>query len=222
TLPSHATLACLRRSLITYVTPNAFFYVNGRFIITLNPEGNLKITIYALSIERHPGNVSDFKNYQEHLLDNRNVAPGEQYMLYNFELTSSIYDTTKAEAIEFSITYYFRGRRRSFISIIAKVVGRTSTNQLTIRILDLTYLPKPPSHNTPATPSNAKKRQDHSIQSTHTEMDFDKEERTDTPPLTQINQSSSSVRTQDFEVINDNAPNVPTVPERRHRKQRYR
>lgn len=131
----------------------------------------------------------------------------------------------------------------SFVSVTAKVVGRTSTNQLAVRVLDLTYLPKPPSHNTPATPSNAKKRQDRwggraqsspskkprsltssqdSVEGTHTEMDFDEEERTDTPPTTQINQSSSSVRTQDVEIIDDDAPNVPAVPERRHRKQRRR
>lgn len=41
----------------------------------------------------------------------RNVAPGEQYTLRNFELTSSIYDATKAEAIEFSVTCYFGSGR---------------------------------------------------------------------------------------------------------------
>ncbi|KAH6985241.1 hypothetical protein EDB80DRAFT_591255 [Ilyonectria destructans] len=254
----------LKQTERSLYTPNAFFYVDGRFITALNPEGNLEITVYALSIERHPGNVSDFKNYRENLpeqwcpiimmlgfVGDRNVAPGEQYTLRNFELTSSIYDATKAEAIEFSVTCYFGSGRRwenmivpntdSFVSVTAKVVGRTSTNQLAVRVLDLTYLPKPPSYNTPATPSNAKKRQDRwggraqsspskkprlltssqdSVESTHTEMDFDDEERTDTPPSTQINQSSSSVRTQDVEVIDDDAPNVPPVPERRHRKQR--
>lgn len=48
----------LKQTERSLYTPNAFFYVDGRFITTLNPEGNLEITVYALSIERYTINTN--------------------------------------------------------------------------------------------------------------------------------------------------------------------
>lgn len=48
----------LKQTERSLYTPNAFFYVDGRFVTALNPEGNLEITVYALSIERYTFNTN--------------------------------------------------------------------------------------------------------------------------------------------------------------------
>lgn len=81
----------------------------------------------------------------------------DQFELRHFELQTSVYDTSKAKPIQFSVVCYFESGMRwqkvkvpssgSYISVTAKVVGRTAdTNLLAVRVLDLAYLPRQIAH----------------------------------------------------------------------------
>ena len=81
----------------------------------------------------------------------------------HFVLETSVYDTSKAAPIQFSVICFLENSRRwqnvktppsgSFLSMTTKVVGRTTeTNHLALRVLDLAYLSKPAS--TAPTPSS--------------------------------------------------------------------
>lgn len=71
----------------------------------------------------------------------------------HFSLETSVYDSSKAAPVQFTVTCFFEDTRRwhkvktppsgTFLCVTAKVAGRTTnTNQLALRILDLAYLPK--------------------------------------------------------------------------------
>ncbi|KAK1503164.1 uncharacterized protein CCOS01_17063 [Colletotrichum costaricense] len=82
----------------------------------------------------------------------RKPSSDQPFCLRNFELRTSVYDTSKGDIVNFSIFCYFANTRRwehmvvpsssSFVSVTGKFVGCTPSNQLAVRILDVTYLPK--------------------------------------------------------------------------------
>ncbi|KAJ0133166.1 5'-deoxyadenosine deaminase [Fusarium oxysporum f. sp. albedinis] len=172
----HAYLTREERDL--YV-PNAFFYADGRFSTTLSTDGPLEISVQALSLMRHvphPGDVSDFDKYRRHLpeqwcpmvtiigfVPSRNDKPPDLPEARYFAVETSVYDTSKAASVAFSVTCFLENTKRwqrvkippagAFLSITAKVAGRTvDANQLALRVLDLAYLPRPASVPT-ATPT---------------------------------------------------------------------
>ncbi|KAH7180165.1 hypothetical protein DER46DRAFT_566802 [Fusarium sp. MPI-SDFR-AT-0072] len=59
--------AYLRPSECDLYVPNTFFYVDGRFAVDMNPDGGPMLTVQSLSLQRHPGDVSDFDEYRRHL-----------------------------------------------------------------------------------------------------------------------------------------------------------
>ncbi|KAL8366926.1 hypothetical protein RB595_010565 [Gaeumannomyces hyphopodioides] len=80
-----------------------------------------------------------------------------------FTLETSVYDTTKAAPVPFSVACFLQSTKRwekikippagDLLSITAKVAGRTKdTNQLALRVLNLAYLPRPAS--APVTPAS--------------------------------------------------------------------
>jgi len=84
--------------------------------------------------------------------------------LRHFTLETSVYDASKAAPVQFEVTCFLENTKRwqkvktppsgSFLSITAKVVGRiTQTSHLAVRVLDLTYLPRPGSATGAATPA---------------------------------------------------------------------
>jgi hypothetical protein len=101
----------------------------------------------------------------------RNAEPRSG--LRHFELQTSVYDLSKAAPFNFSVMCYFSSGKRwenfkvpntgSFVSMAAKVVGRTTKeNRLAVRILDISYTPRPfdtPGSPLPSTPSTSSKRE---------------------------------------------------------------
>lgn len=84
--------------------------------------------------------------------------------LRHFTLETSVYDASKAASVQFEVACFLENTKRwqkvktppsgSFLSITAKVVGRTiQTSHLAVRLLDLTYLPRPGSATAAATPA---------------------------------------------------------------------
>ncbi|KAL5583772.1 hypothetical protein FOVSG1_013486 [Fusarium oxysporum f. sp. vasinfectum] len=163
----HAYLTREERDL--YV-PNAFFYADGRFSTTLSTDGPLEISVQALSLMRHvphPGDVSDFDEYRQHLPEQwcpmvtiigfvppRSDKTPDLSEDRCFAVETSVYDTSKAVPVAFSVACFLENTKRwqrvkippsgAFLSITAKVAGRTiDTNQLALRVLDLAYLPRP-------------------------------------------------------------------------------
>ncbi|KAF5256396.1 hypothetical protein FOXYS1_13132 [Fusarium oxysporum] len=152
----HAYLTREERDL--YVA-NTFFYADGRFSTAL-----------------HPGDVSDFDKYRRHLpeqwcpmvtiigfVPSRNDKPPDLPEARYFAVETSVYDTSKAASVAFSVTCFLENTKRwqrvkippagAFLSLTAKVAGRTvDANQLALRVLDLAYLPRPASVPT-ATPT---------------------------------------------------------------------
>ncbi|KAF4465684.1 hypothetical protein FALBO_7467 [Fusarium albosuccineum] len=144
--------AYLRREERELYVPDAFFYADGRFCASL-----------------HPGDVSDFDEYRRHLpekwcpmvtiigfVPSRNDSTRDLSGLRCFTVETSVYDTSKAHRIEFSVACFLENSKRwqkvkspppgAFLSLTAKVAGRTTdTNQLALRVLDLAYLPRPAS-----------------------------------------------------------------------------
>jgi len=81
----------------------------------------------------------------------------------HFTLESSVYETSKTAPAQFSVDCFFENTKRwlrvktpppdTFLNVIAKVAGRTATtNRLALRVLDLTYLPRPASAAAAPTP----------------------------------------------------------------------
>jgi hypothetical protein len=123
---------------------------------------------------RHPGDVSDFDDYCSHLpeqwcpmvtiIGSVGTRSDGEPELRHFELQTSVYDTTKAAPVQFSVVCFFQNNRRwenvkvpvsgSFVSVTGKVVGRTTgTNCLALRVLDLAFLSKTSA--TATTPASA-------------------------------------------------------------------
>ncbi|KAK2122388.1 hypothetical protein NOF04DRAFT_1154740, partial [Fusarium oxysporum II5] len=146
----HAYLTREERDL--YV-PNAFFYADGRFSTTLSTDGPLEISVQALSLMRHVpsclwcpmvtiiGFVPPRSDKTPDLSEDR-----------CFAVETSVYDTSKAVPVAFSVACFLENTKRwqrvkippsgAFLSITAKVAGHTiDTNQLALRVLDLAYLP---------------------------------------------------------------------------------
>ncbi|KAG7408687.1 hypothetical protein Forpe1208_v012353 [Fusarium oxysporum f. sp. rapae] len=163
----HAYLTREERDL--YVA-NTFFYADGRFSTALSADGALEISVQALILMRHvphPGDVSDFDKYRRHLPEQWcpmvtiiGFVPSRSDKTLDFSedrcfaVETSVYDTSKAAPVAFSVTCFLETTKRwqkvkipqsgAFISITAKVAGRTAdTNQLALRVLDLAYLPRP-------------------------------------------------------------------------------
>ncbi|KAJ3530217.1 hypothetical protein NM208_g9423 [Fusarium decemcellulare] len=66
--PIHTRIhAYLTREERELYTPNTFFYADGRFSAVQSPSGILQISVQALSLMRHPGDVSDFDEYRRYL-----------------------------------------------------------------------------------------------------------------------------------------------------------
>ncbi|ODM21200.1 hypothetical protein SI65_04253 [Aspergillus cristatus] len=145
--------------------PNAFFYADGRFHVTIAEENRLQIIIQALSLQRHPGDISNFEVYRSHLperwcpmltmtgLVGERKAVARRLSLRYFELKTSVYDPSKPEPITFSVNCYLaKGRRWENVNIpytgsnmiiTGKVAGRTTAdNRLAVRVLDMSFLPR--------------------------------------------------------------------------------
>jgi hypothetical protein len=84
--------------------------------------------------------------------------------LRHFTVETSVYDTSKAAPVQFSVVCFLENTNRwkkvktppsgAFLSISAKVAGRTAdTNHLALRVLDLAYLPRPASAVAAPTPT---------------------------------------------------------------------
>ncbi|KAH7120197.1 hypothetical protein B0J13DRAFT_649681 [Dactylonectria estremocensis] len=149
----HAYLTQEERELYT---PNTFFYADGRFSAAQSAVGTLKISVQALSLSRHPDDVSDFEEYRRYLpgqwcpmvtvigsvpppSDNTS-DPSEPR---RFTVETSVYDASKASPVPFSVACFFENTKRwqkvrtpspgALLSITAKVAGRTTdTNQLAL------------------------------------------------------------------------------------------
>ena len=134
------------------------------------------LSFYILIPLRHAGDVSDFEEYCSHLPEQwcpmitiigsvgTRGDGDEEHELRHFELQTSVYDTTKAAPVHFSVICFFQNNRRwekvkvpatgSFVSVTGKVVGRTTgTNCLALRVLDLAFLSKTSA--TATTPASA-------------------------------------------------------------------
>jgi hypothetical protein len=86
----------------------------------------------------------------------RNDKPPDLPEARYFAVETSVYDTSKAASVAFSVTCFLENTKRwqrvkippvgAFLSLTAKVAGRTvDANQLALRVLDLAYLPRPAS-----------------------------------------------------------------------------
>ena len=73
-----------------------------------------------------------------------------------FTIETSVYDSSKSAPVAFTVACFLQNTKRwqkvkmpstgALLSITAKIAGRTTdTNQLALRVLDLAYLPRPPS-----------------------------------------------------------------------------
>ena len=82
-----------------------------------------------------------------------------------FTIDTSVYDASKAAPTQFSAVCFLEDTKRwekvktptpgSFLTVTAKLAGRTSqTNLLPLRVLDLTYLPRPTSSASVPTPTS--------------------------------------------------------------------
>ena len=118
---------------------------------------------FGLTHPRHPGDVSDFDEYRKHLpeqwrpimtmiksvIARSDNDPSEPRC---FELGTSVYDTSKVAPTQFSVDCFFENIKRwekvrippscTYVSVTAKVAGRTKSNHLALRVLDLSYLPR--------------------------------------------------------------------------------
>ena len=120
----------------------------------------------TLDIFRHPGDVSNFDEYRKHLpeqwsplvtiigsVGTRSECSPDQHEPREFELKTSVYDASTAGVKEFSVVCFFEISKRwgktiippsgTYISVTAKIVGRTINNHLALRVLDFAYLPRP-------------------------------------------------------------------------------
>ncbi|KAH7119201.1 hypothetical protein EDB81DRAFT_766815 [Dactylonectria macrodidyma] len=169
----HAYLTREERDLYT---PNTFFYADGRFSATQSVGGTLEISVQALSLSRHPGDVSDFEEYRRYLpgqwlpivtvigsVPSPNDNTSDPSEPRRFTVETSVYDASKASPVPLSVACFFENTKRwqkvrtpspgALLSITAKVAGRTTdTNHLALRVLDLAYLPRP-AQVPPATPT---------------------------------------------------------------------
>ncbi|KAF2181419.1 hypothetical protein K469DRAFT_589432, partial [Zopfia rhizophila CBS 207.26] len=93
--------------------------------------------------------------------NNNSLDPSE---LRHFTVETSVYDTSKAAPVQFSVVCFLENTNRwkkvktplsgTFLSLTAKVAGRTAgTNHLALRVLDLAYLPRPASAAATPTPT---------------------------------------------------------------------
>ncbi|KAM3449850.1 hypothetical protein NHJ6243_009906, partial [Beauveria neobassiana] len=162
-------LAYVTRQERDLYTPNAFFYADGRFFVSLSSDGALEITVHAFSLMRHPGDVSDFDEYRRHLpeqwcpmvtiigyVTTPSDTACDESEPRHFILETSVYNKPGAAPVSFSAACFLDRSKRwqrvkippagTFLSVTAKVVGRTTdTNHLALRALDFTYLPRPAS-----------------------------------------------------------------------------
>ncbi|EJT68921.1 hypothetical protein GGTG_13513 [Gaeumannomyces tritici R3-111a-1] len=141
--------------------PNIFFYADGRFSTVLSADGD----------------AADFDEYRRHLPEQwcpmvtvigsvraSDDSCPEPSGPRHFTVETSVYDASKAAPVQFAVTCFLENTRRwqkvktppsgAFLSVTAKVAGRTAhTNRLALRVLDLTYLPRPPSAAPASTPT---------------------------------------------------------------------
>jgi hypothetical protein len=113
----------------------------------------------------------------------RNAEPIERSGLRHFELQTSVYDPSKTAPFNFSVMCYFSSGKRwenfkvpntgLYVSVTAKVVGRsTKENRLAVRVLDISYTPRPfdtsvsPLASTPSTSSKRESRWGGRVEST--------------------------------------------------------
>lgn len=82
----------------------------------------------------------------------------------HFTIETSVYDPSKTAPVYFSVVCFLENTKRwqkvktppsgAFLSVTAKLAGRTTdTNRLALRVLDLTYLPRPSSAIATPTPA---------------------------------------------------------------------
>ncbi|KAF2184189.1 hypothetical protein K469DRAFT_689516 [Zopfia rhizophila CBS 207.26] len=139
---------------------NTFFYAEGRFSTALSTDDTLEINIQTLSLMRTM--VPHGDRHRLRAVAQRQLArPSE---LRHFTVETSVYDTSKAAPVQFSVVCFLENTNRwkkvktppsgTFLSVTAKVAGRTAgTNHLALRVLDLAYLPRPASAAATPTPT---------------------------------------------------------------------
>ncbi|KAJ2899376.1 hypothetical protein MKZ38_003083 [Zalerion maritima] len=169
--------AYLTRDKRDFYDPNTFFYADGRFSATLSADNTLEISIQALTLMRHPGDVADFDEYRRHLpeqwcpmvtvigfVQSRNDNSLDPSQPRRFTVETSVYDTLNTGPVQFSVACFLENTKRwqrvktptsgALLSVTAKVAGRTTdTNHLALRILDLAYLPRPGTAAAASTPT---------------------------------------------------------------------
>ncbi|KAM9876014.1 hypothetical protein VDGL01_09917 [Verticillium dahliae] len=118
----HAYLTREERDL--YV-PNTFFFADGRFSATQSPDDSLEINVQALSLKRHPGDVSDFNEYRRHLPEQwcpmvtiigsastRNNDSVDALEQRRFAVETSVYEPSKPAPVAFVVACFLENTRR--------------------------------------------------------------------------------------------------------------
>ena len=98
----------------------------------------------------------------------RKAVSVDKFNLRHFELRTSVYDTSTSKCVNFSVICFFPNEKRwekfnvprteAFLSVTAKIVGRTTAdNRLAVRVLNITPLPQASSAPAPSvsSPSSA-------------------------------------------------------------------
>ncbi|KAM5359225.1 hypothetical protein ACJZ2D_014652 [Fusarium nematophilum] len=100
--------AYLTREERELYTPNTFFYADGRFSAAQSPGGVLQVTVQALSLISHPGDMSDFNKSVPPTTDNAD-DPSEPR---RFTIETSVYDASKSAPVTFSVACFLENTKR--------------------------------------------------------------------------------------------------------------
>ncbi|PVI07718.1 hypothetical protein DM02DRAFT_714412 [Periconia macrospinosa] len=127
------------------------FYNPSITVEPIRTHNTLETDIHALSLMRHlPEQWCPMVTIIGCV---RSRHPSEPRL---FTLETSVYNASKTAPVQFSVVCFFENTKRwqnvkaplpeAFLSTAAKVAGRTAdTNLPALRVLDLTYLPRPAS-----------------------------------------------------------------------------
>ncbi|RSL42531.1 hypothetical protein CEP54_015451 [Fusarium duplospermum] len=153
-----------RRSLGSFAAQTCSFSI---MTVVNFPHRAWATSFQALSLMRHPDDVSDFDEYRRHLpgqwcpmvtvigsVPSTGDRIGDPSEPRRFTVETSVYESSKSAPVAFSVACFLESTKRwhrvktptagALLSITAKIDGRTTdTNQLALRVLDLAYLRRP-------------------------------------------------------------------------------
>ncbi|RSL41349.1 hypothetical protein CEP54_015851 [Fusarium duplospermum] len=115
--PIHTRIhVCLAREERELYAPNTFSYAQGHFSAAQSPSGVLHISVQALSLMRHPGDVSDFDEYRRHLpgqwcpmvtvigsVPSPSDRTGDLFEPRRFTVETAVYDSSKSALVALSL-----------------------------------------------------------------------------------------------------------------------